>query len=83
VGGTRISRLSHIDKTKKIPLLVSRGKSATYTVEPLTENAPTPTTEPTTAQRIADLRAEWADADPDRRKAIEAEVARLNEGGES
>ena len=37
VGGTRISHLSHIDKTQRIPLLVSRGKSATYTVEPLTE----------------------------------------------
>lgn len=34
-GGTRISRLSHIDGQKKIPLLVSRGKSATYTVDPL------------------------------------------------
>ena len=29
VGGTRISHLSHIDKAKKIPLLVKRGKSAT------------------------------------------------------
>ena len=37
VGGTRISHLSHIDKTQRIPLLVSRGKSATYTAEPLTE----------------------------------------------
>ena len=48
VGGTRISRLSHIDKTQRVPLLVSRGKSATYTVEPLTE---TPT------------RDWWAEAD--------------------
>lgn len=36
VGGTRISHLSHIDKAVKVPLLISRGKSAVYTVEPLT-----------------------------------------------
>ena len=41
VGGTRIKRLSHIDGTKRIPLLVSRGKSAIYTVEPLPNVAPT------------------------------------------
>ena len=35
VGGTRISRLSHISGVQKVPLLVSRGKSAIYTVEPL------------------------------------------------
>lgn len=35
VGGTRIARLSHIDKQQKIPLLVSRGKSAIYTVQPI------------------------------------------------
>lgn len=44
VGGTRISALSHIDKPKKIPLLVSRGKSAIFTVQPLPdEAAPQPT----------------------------------------
>ena len=37
VGGTRIEALSHIDKPKTVPLLVSRGRSATYHVEPLTE----------------------------------------------
>ena len=42
VGGTRISHLSHIDKQLRIPLLVRRGKSATYTVEPLPDEAPTP-----------------------------------------
>lgn len=35
VGGTRISHLSHIDKPKSVPLLVSRGKSQTFTVQPL------------------------------------------------
>lgn len=37
VGGTRIAALSHIDKPKAVPLLVSRGKSATFKVKPLAD----------------------------------------------
>ena len=74
VGGTRISHLSHIDKPKSIPLLVSRGKSQTFRVQPLTN-------EPTAEERIANLRAEWDSATPERREAIKAEVAAL-QGGE-
>jgi hypothetical protein len=37
VGGTRIKAMSHIDKPQKVPLLVSRGKSAVFVVQPLTE----------------------------------------------
>lgn len=74
-GGTRISRLSHIDETKKIPLLVSRGKSAIFTVEPLPELTP--------AERIAALRQEWKRTTPERKAAIEAEVAGLEKGAES
>jgi hypothetical protein len=40
VGGTRIAALSHIDKPKQVPLLVSRGKSAIFTVQPLADDAP-------------------------------------------
>ena len=40
VGGTRISRLSHIDGTKRVPLLVSRGKSSMYAVDPLPDAPP-------------------------------------------
>lgn len=40
-GGTRIARLSHIDREQRIPLLISRGKSATYTVKPLALDATT------------------------------------------
>jgi hypothetical protein len=69
VGGTRISHLSHIDKPKSVPLLVSRGKSATFTVQPLPEQ--------TADEKVASLRAEWQGANPERRKAIEAEVATL------
>ncbi len=75
VGGTRISHLSHIDKPRSIPLLVSRGKSQTFRVQPLSN-------EPTTEERIANLRAEWKTADPDRKAQIEAEVKALS-GGES
>lgn len=70
VGGTRISHLSHIGKPKSIPLLVSRGKSATYKVQPLPD-------EPTTEETVAALRKEWKSADVGRRKVIEAEVLRL------
>ena len=72
VGGTRIRALSHIDKPRHIPLLVSRGKSATFTVQPLPDPAPVD-------PRIASLRAEWQSANPERRAAIEAEVASLSE----
>jgi hypothetical protein len=72
VGGTRIAALSHIDKAKSVPLLVKRGKSATFTVQPLAE--------PTVDEKVAALRAEWKGADPERRTVIEAEVAAL-EGG--
>ena len=35
VGGTRISHMSGIDKPLRVPLLVKRGKSAVFTVQPL------------------------------------------------
>jgi len=79
VGGTRISHLSHLDKPRSIPLLVSRGKSATFRVQPLPD-APTP--DPT-AEKVAALRNEWQGADPERRKEIEAEVAALTPSGEA
>lgn len=52
VGGTRISHLSHIDKVRKIPLIVKRGQSATFTVQPLKE-APRPAA--ITDEQVADL----------------------------
>jgi hypothetical protein len=70
VGGTRISHLSHIDSAKKVPLLVKRGKSATFIVQPLPEPDPTDAA-------VDALKAEWTTADADRRAEIEAEVARL------
>jgi hypothetical protein len=68
-GGTRIRALSHLDKPKSVPLLVSRGKSATFRVQPLPDLTP--------EQRIATLRAEYRGATDERKEAIKAEVATL------
>jgi hypothetical protein len=56
VGGTRIRALSHIDKPKQVPLLVKRGKSKVYVVQPL-KDAPAPAAKPkvpTADELIAD-----------------------------
>lgn len=81
VGGTRIEALSHIDKPKRVPLLISRGKSATFTVQPLAES-PTPSPEPTEAEvaestDVAWLRAAWKRSTDERRAQIQARVADL------
>jgi len=41
VGGSRISHMSGIDKPLKVPLLIKKGRSAIFTVQPLPD-APTP-----------------------------------------
>jgi hypothetical protein len=71
VGGIRISHMSHIEKRVEVLAQVTRGKREKFTVDPLPDLSP--------ADR---LRAEWKTADPERRKAIEAEVAKLS-GGDS
>lgn len=40
VGGTRISHLSHIDRPMTVPLIVGRGKSGSYPVQPLADEPP-------------------------------------------
>lgn len=81
VGGTRIRSLSHIDGPKSVPLLITRGKSAIYVVEPLTE-APTKPAEPTVEQvaactDTAALGAMWKVSSPQMRAHIEDRVAAL------
>jgi hypothetical protein len=82
VGGTRISHLSHIDGPKKIPLLVTKGRSAIFTVQPLVEQAPAPQpTAPTEADIAAatdtdQLRA-WWQAHPNLQPAIQTRVDAL------
>lgn len=75
-GGTRISRMSHIDGTKHAPILVSQGKPGTYKVEPLPD-APAP--DPNAA-KVAALREEWKTATPERQAEIQAEVGKLQGG---
>src|SRR5690348_15502120 len=77
-GGTRISRLSHIPKSKTTLINPRGGRGAYWTVQPLPDDAPTPAAD----DPVAKLRAEWTSADPERRKQIEAEVARLTGGAE-
>jgi hypothetical protein len=69
VGGIRVSHLSHIDKPVSLSLTETRGKRKTHVVNPLPDAAP--------LSPIEKLKAEWRAADPERRAAIEAEVAAL------
>ena len=56
VGGTRISHLSHIGKKLSIPLLITRGRSKVYTVEPLAEDVEPAAKQPIepTPQQVAE-----------------------------
>ena len=61
-GGTRISRVSHIDGPKKAPVMLSQGRAGYYTVDPLPDDvgaAPaTPTREPHPRDTLlADIKA--------------------------
>lgn len=73
VGGIRISAMSDIDSRLTLALTVTRGRRAPFTVDPLPPETP--------ATRIAALRAEWKNADEDRRLVIAAEVERLSKSG--
>jgi len=78
VGGIRVSHLSHIDRPITLSLNATRGKKSSHTVQPLPDDAPTaPPVDEGTVAKLAELRAEWKSADPERRAAIEAEVASL------
>lgn len=79
VGGIRISHMSGIpQRGLKIALTVTRGKRAEFVVQPLPDDAPTsPIVSEEVVARISELRQEWKDANPERRKQIETEVAEL------
>lgn len=81
-GGTRISRVSGIERTQHAPILLSQGKPGTYKVEPLPD-APAAPPEPTEAEVAActdvdQLKAMWKRSTPERRAQIEQRVADLN-----
>lgn len=75
VGGTRISHLSNISKALSVPLLVTRGKSATFRVQPLAEEPAIDVSTITDRDRLKDM---WRSAGPELRAAIEARVAALD-----
>lgn len=84
-GGTRISHMSHLPGNKRlsVPMLVSRGKATTFTVEPLTDgDAATPRPPALTPDMVAactdinQLR-EWQQAEPRAHDAIEARIRQL------
>lgn len=84
VGGTRISRMSHIDGPKTVPVIIKKGRSGGYKVDPLPdEPTPTPTPPEPTAEEVAactsvdDLRAMWSAAGPERQAQIKARVEEL------
>ena len=65
--------MSHLEAAKSVPLLVTRGKSAMFRVEPLPD-------EPS-LRRLTNS-APVDDRDPERQAEIEAEAARIEaEGG--
>ncbi|HML52393.1 MAG TPA: hypothetical protein PKD84_13435 [Propionicimonas sp.] len=73
VGGTRISHLSNLAEAKSVPLLITRGKSAIYTVEPL----PTPEQIDACTDK-ATLGEMWKASGPEMRARIEARVSELS-----
>ena len=82
-GGTRIAAMSHLDKPLSVPLLITRGKSAMFTVHPLAESAPTPALDIAATTDRAALKAAWRAATPEVRAQIEARVAELDAAAET
>lgn len=87
VGGTRIKRISHIDKPVKVPLLVTRGKTEMYVVDPLPDTPAAPA-----APSPADINAcvdrdqlrHWWQQHPNLRDVINQRVTDLdNEPGDA
>lgn len=82
VGGIRISHMSGIDKPVDMPLTVTRGKRAKFTVQPLADDTPP---EPSEADVAActdmdELRAMWDRSNEERRAQIRARVEELTGG---
>ena len=77
VGGTRISHLSHIDGPKKIPMLIAKGRTAVFTVQPLPDTPAAPTEAEVAACDDQAVLRGWWNAHPNLRPAIGARVAEL------
>ena len=60
VGGIRIAAVSHIDEAKTIPLTVTRGRRAPFTVEPLPDATGIHLAALTGATTLDELQIAWA-----------------------
>lgn len=60
VGGIRVSHLSHITAPLTVPLMVTRGKRAPFTVHPLTDPLAVHVAALSAAVSIGELQAAWA-----------------------
>lgn len=80
VGGIRISHMSHIKQAETMPVTVTRGKRAPYTVEPLQEPAGPSLADVEACTDLDQLRALYQTAAPDVQEAIKARAAALQGG---
>jgi hypothetical protein len=80
-GGTRISHISGIDRALKVPIILTRGKTALYPVQPLVEQ---PSPAAPTADQIATATreqvSEWWGAHPNLRPQLAARAEELKAG---
>jgi len=86
-GGVRISHLSHIDKARDVTIRAAgAGRKQKWHVEPLTESAPAPRAQESSAptdETVATctdraVLREWWQAHPDWRDVIQQRVAELD-----
>jgi hypothetical protein len=85
-GGTRIAAMSNLPGGKRlsIPMTVTRGKSTTFTIEPLPDAAPAVTAEQVAASTDpAELRSWWKGANPQVREQIRLRVEALTKPAET
>jgi hypothetical protein len=82
VGGVRISHMSGIEKAQGTPLIVSKGKSMVYVVQPLPDAPPAPTEAAVAASSDRDELRRWWSEWPGLRVSITARVAELDAGQE-
>lgn len=69
VGGTRIAAMTGLDKPLKVPLLVKKGRSAIFTVQPL-KDAPQPAQQPAQPARDWSAEADQLTGDTDALRAL-------------
>ena len=82
-GGIRISHISGIERARKVPIILTRGKSALYAVEPLPDVPAAPTEDDVNASTDTKQLGDWWRAHPNLRPAIEARVDALKQDAEA